>query len=374
MESNLIEQLLAEAIEHTPRNEAQVCQCLIVPILEALGYRKWDILPQGSDSNGQYPDYTILPNTEHTWYLEAKGWHVHLDDRYAIQALNYANHNGRRWVVLTNGQDWRLYDNHIHEQADGKMVVEASIAQLGALTSLLQALSPESVQRGLDRFATVARLQLYLAGEIEREHSELVRGVLRIVRRQPGLERATAADVVRVLTSARSSNGEPVAGLPDSETGPPPPEPAASPSKDASPPSSAGAVSLGDLAAHSGQATGAKPTAVSYPDGTVESVTSWADLAQNIVSWLATRNLRPALPFHASSTATRTKRAFLNTEPAHPDGARMKGHRTVEAAGGPIFIDTNRSASLMLTSLVALCHAVGQSTATIQVSVSGRRP
>ncbi len=114
--TNVIENAIAEAAAHydnPPANEAVTCYRIIDPMLNALGYSRMDILPQFADGGNQFPDYTILPDTDSTWYLEAKAWSASLKDSHVQQSLNYANQNGKRWVVLTSGRRWRLYDNHV---------------------------------------------------------------------------------------------------------------------------------------------------------------------------------------------------------------------------------------------------------------------
>ncbi|MGC8863969.1 MAG: hypothetical protein ACP5R5_14530, partial [Armatimonadota bacterium] len=84
-----------------PPNEACTCEWVIRPLLEAAGYATHEILPQGSSGGAGYPDYTILPGTQRTWYPEAKTWDKNLENGAdAVQALNYANAQGKRWVVL----------------------------------------------------------------------------------------------------------------------------------------------------------------------------------------------------------------------------------------------------------------------------------
>ena len=120
---------LGEAIAHAqgcyedpPKNESVTRKWTIDPLLDASGYLPREIVPELKDQNNKYPDYSILPNTPDTWYIEAKAWHVALQGEQVIQALNYANHNGKRWVVLSNGQCWRLYDNSIQGVAAEKLV------------------------------------------------------------------------------------------------------------------------------------------------------------------------------------------------------------------------------------------------------------
>ncbi len=102
-----LEDEIAEAqvcIADPPKNESSTCDWIILPLLYAAEYGRRDIESRMADSTGQFPDYTLLPNNPAAmFYLEAKSWNVALEDTHAKQALNYANHNGKRFVVLTNG-------------------------------------------------------------------------------------------------------------------------------------------------------------------------------------------------------------------------------------------------------------------------------
>ena len=143
---------LVDTIEHaqgcfeqTPRNETETRSWTIDPLLIASGYLPREITPELKDQGHRYPDYTILPSTSHSWYLEAKAWNVSLEDKQVIQALDYANHNGKRWVVLSNGQCWRLYDNSIQDVAAQKLVTEASLKDTELILGFLVAIGKESV-------------------------------------------------------------------------------------------------------------------------------------------------------------------------------------------------------------------------------------
>src|SRR5436853_5414289 len=134
---------IMEAASHydaPPPDEAATCLWVIVPLLLQMGYAVKEIRPQGRDSNGQYPDYTILPGCPHAWYLEAKAWNVALHEKEAFQATSYAFGNGKRWVVLSNGRVWRIYDSHIQGLSADRLVAEASLDDRLAAEELLKAL------------------------------------------------------------------------------------------------------------------------------------------------------------------------------------------------------------------------------------------
>ena len=169
---------IQEALEHRdapPPNESNTCEWVILPILYAIGYGKIEVVSRDADSAGKFPDYTLLPAApQHTFFLEAKAWKVGLDDQHANQALNYANQNGKRWVVLTNGRRWRLYDNDIHGRASDKMVAEMDIEESGQAAQFLEAIGRASVCAGrLPRFAEEETARRKRAQEEEQRRREL---------------------------------------------------------------------------------------------------------------------------------------------------------------------------------------------------------
>ena len=141
-----------------PPNEASTCEWVILPLLHAAGYDRRDILSHVSDGGRGFPDYTILPKDEqHKFYLEAKAWLVMLEDEHARQSLNYANGNGKRWVVLTNGQEWRLYDNDRRGLPEEKLVAKVQLKAIDEAEKLLQAIGKQSVCTGkLEVYAKTA--------------------------------------------------------------------------------------------------------------------------------------------------------------------------------------------------------------------------
>ena len=128
-----------------PGNEASTCDWIILPVLQSLGYARHEILPQATDGRIGRPDYTILPETDYTWFVEAKAWSSPLESTQADQALNYAHANGRRWVLLTNGREWRLYDDRIHGRSEDRLVGVASLEEIEKCHQLLDSLTRASV-------------------------------------------------------------------------------------------------------------------------------------------------------------------------------------------------------------------------------------
>jgi len=164
-----------EHFEEPPPNESNTCEWVILPLLYACGYAKKEILSRGADKAGSYPDYTIFPNEEaHKFFLEAKAWKISLEDGHANQALNYANQNGKRWVVLTNGQSWRLYDNRAQGVAKEKLVAEMVLTDKEDALRFLNAIGRQSVcSNGLESFVVEEKERKKKAKEEAERRREL---------------------------------------------------------------------------------------------------------------------------------------------------------------------------------------------------------
>ncbi len=181
---------LSEAIEkarlcegNPPPNESCTCDWVIVPILHSLGYDHFDIVSRGADNQNQFPDYTILKGTSCEWFLEAKAWSVHLADNHAGQALNYANQNGRRWVVLSNGKEWRLYDNDIRGTSAEKLVAMARLSNDEEIRPFLDSISKDSVTSGrLEVQAQGFRLASTLNAQMKDADSDVVKAIAKALR------------------------------------------------------------------------------------------------------------------------------------------------------------------------------------------------
>ncbi len=110
-------------------NEATLRQQYINPLLRALG---WDttsdqVLPEQQTLAGE-ADYALSLNNREQLFIEAKRPARDLDDTrrvrgedqpFAVQAIDYAWHQGCDWAVLTNFKTTRLYFSHVAKDRVG---------------------------------------------------------------------------------------------------------------------------------------------------------------------------------------------------------------------------------------------------------------
>src|SRR5262249_2549525 len=115
-------------------------------------------------------------------------------------------------------------------------------------------------------------------------------------------------------------------------------------------------------------ATGAKPVAVTFPDGSAIQVASWRELACKLLAWFGQQGKVPSMPFKGSAKG---HRYFLNTTPDHASGPMGEGFRKLSLAGSDVYVDLHRSAVDILVRLREVCAAVDVSAASLRVRLSG---
>jgi hypothetical protein len=347
-----IEAIIKTILSNPPSNESTTCLWVVNPLLLASGYSVFDIYSQHADSNGQFPDYTILPNTPYTWFLEAKSWNVTLQDSHAQQSLNYANTNGRPWVVLTNGKVWRLYDNTIQGLATDKFVVETHLDIPNQIKEFLNAISKLSVTTGqLERYAVQSKIASALESSLFDPDSMIIKSIYNVLRTQPGMARVSTDDVVQFFTKSTAPLEEDLLDV--------------TPKRNIRKPSSGkGEKTFTELASDIEQAvTGKKPEALILPDDTRLDVVNWRDLAFEVILWLSKNNKMPEIPYRSGNFG---HRYLLNYSPHHQKG-NMREHKAFDYRGRSIYLDTKRSASDLVISIARLCKNVGVSTDAIKV-------
>jgi hypothetical protein len=99
---------------------------LIVPVLRALGWNVEDLdevhLEYRFKSPDKPVDYALMLQRKPVLFIEAKGLDEDLNDRrWASQVISYAAVAGVEWVMLTNGDGYRIYNAHAPVDVDQKL-------------------------------------------------------------------------------------------------------------------------------------------------------------------------------------------------------------------------------------------------------------
>ncbi len=177
---------------------------LIDPVLAALGWDLQDIDEVRREyrrkSQDCPVDYALFLNRSECLLIEAKSLEKDLNDRKWIsQNLGYATVAGVRWCVLTNGDEYRIYNSHETVDADEKLFRSVRLSdttQPKLLIDTLRLLSKEQMRgRLLDELWEAEfvdrNVRVALEGLFGEENPSLVRLVAKHANRTPTEVRAS---------------------------------------------------------------------------------------------------------------------------------------------------------------------------------------
>lgn len=348
---------IVQSARNRLRNEQQTKDWVIRPVLEeVLGYHKLEIVPEVSGPGNARPDYTVLPDTPHTWLLEAKDWSEALSDQHALQATTYAYQHGTRWVVLSNGQEWRLYDSFVTGGGvNERLVLTATPDDPEALEALFQALHraivvADELETELNRYLLV----VYLRQELQRADSECVTALRNVTRKKPHFEKTTGADIVDALAKV-FARGETQPVCPgDTSSAEEQAEPVAVPTLEVD----------GVPLDKAGNPTHKKPVAIILPDGTRVETNTWKQVWLALFRYAAAKG---AGPVPTPWTTPGAKSYFVHDQPMRSDTQPMFEPVTVSVDNRKYYLETHLGARWTVHVAEELCKEVGIDPSTIRL-------
>ena len=359
-----IQSTLAEAAAGGYKwNEAQTESVVIDPLLAVLGYGPLEAHKQGHDAiTKDIPDYTLLPNSPHKWFLEVKRLDLTLKDAEAHQAVSYAVAQGSEWAVLTNGRAWYFYNAHYP-----KPLTEKRVFQIGDLFTepgaalLLSRLSRDSMMsKGLTQAWAASRVADIVRRQLQTPNSAARKALRKAASDElqtpvtDSLIGSALEDVAFTKMGAAYPQAPTDSLLPSPSIPTPKDKPAPKP-----PPPAVQAdrfYTLQDLAAHPELVTGKKPSLLEMFGEAPQPVKSWSELVQKTITAVVARYGLPSLPFVGSQQG---EKYFLNTSPVRADGKPMITVVQIPVNEAIIYADMNRSAINTVQGLLLLLKAAG---------------
>ena len=191
-------------------NEATTRAHFITPLLGALGYHSIDdvlfevYLPDGKT----FLDYRLVVGGKPRVAVEAKALDVHVADKDAAQAVQYASLLGDPWSVVTNARTWRLYETFAQVPLAEKHILTVDLvgwttdAEFDAVFEQLWLTSRESFEtdNGPASWLTTKKLEALLRKRADRPgigrsqvHPEAARGTRCLGHRRAGRVMAQSA-------------------------------------------------------------------------------------------------------------------------------------------------------------------------------------
>ena len=124
------------------KHETRTRQVLIDPLLRELG---WDV----SDPEAvqleyrvgqQWADYTLMSDRQPVAVIEAKKLGSNLEDDEIMQVLNYANRDGIDYMIVTDGDQWEMYEVFKRGTLEERMLMKFQLSQQLPHKNVLQVL------------------------------------------------------------------------------------------------------------------------------------------------------------------------------------------------------------------------------------------
>jgi len=130
---------------------------------DVLGYDKYQHVTTEHAIKGTYVDLAVKVDNDVRFLIEVKAIGLELKDGHVKQAIDYGANQGIEWIVLTNGQMWRVYRIHFGQPIDKSLVVEIDAMSAKATSpeviECFGSLSKEGFSKGsMDDLATTKQL------------------------------------------------------------------------------------------------------------------------------------------------------------------------------------------------------------------------
>ncbi len=97
---------------------------------EVFGYDKYSEITSECAIRGTWCDLGIKIDAAFQYLIEVKAIGLELKDSYTKQAVDYSANQGTDWVILTNGETWRVYKVTFTKPIDQELVFEFNFSQL----------------------------------------------------------------------------------------------------------------------------------------------------------------------------------------------------------------------------------------------------
>jgi hypothetical protein len=166
---------------------------LIDPLLAALGWDVEDIDEVSREyrrkSQDNPVDYALVMLRSPRLFVEAKGLEKDLSDRKWIsQVLGYATVVGVEWCVLTNGDEYRLYNAHAPVDVEQKLFRVVRISELDQEEYTLETLELLSKEKMGDNLLNVLWKAHFIDRHVSRALGELLQNddarLIRLIRKR----------------------------------------------------------------------------------------------------------------------------------------------------------------------------------------------
>jgi hypothetical protein len=176
-------------------NEQNTKAILIEPLLSALGWNLLDL----SEVHREYryqsadnpADYALLEDGKPCVFVEAKALGLSLNERkWSSQVIGYAGVAGVQWVVLTDGNEYRMFNAHASVPVEEKLFCTVRVTdQVPHLTNTLNLLSRDGLQKNLLQARWDSEIEDRRIRHVDQQVQQALQGLVEAARPDAALVR-----------------------------------------------------------------------------------------------------------------------------------------------------------------------------------------
>ena len=153
-----------EAAKDRDVNESDTSMIVTDMLAEVFGFDKYAEVTREYAIRGTYCDLATKIDGQLQTLIEVKAVGLDLRENHIKQAVDYAANQGVEWVIMTNGQNWKVFSVSFSKPISADLVLDIDILSMspsdGDAIEDLFLLSKEGVQRsGLDAYNDQLRVR-----------------------------------------------------------------------------------------------------------------------------------------------------------------------------------------------------------------------
>ena len=123
-------QPIIQAAKARDAGESDTVTIITDCLTEIFGYDKYSEVTSEHAIRGTYVDLAVKVNDALLFLIEVKAIGLTLNDKHLKQAVDYAANKGVDWVVLTNGQIWKVYKVTFSKPIDHELITEIDLLSI----------------------------------------------------------------------------------------------------------------------------------------------------------------------------------------------------------------------------------------------------
>jgi hypothetical protein len=111
-------------------NESDTVIIVTDMLSEVFGFDKYSEITSECSIRGTWCDLAIKIGGTFQYLIEVKAIGLDLKDSYTKQAVDYSANQGTDWVILTNGEVWRIYNVVFGKPIVSELILDINFSQI----------------------------------------------------------------------------------------------------------------------------------------------------------------------------------------------------------------------------------------------------